>query len=226
MRVHSTLDSMNVVPHVTTKAVSFHCLEGQLLVALVALPGKDSPEWRLPETPVYNLHTSLQSLEQMLRTQCGLTSKNVRYREQLYTFETPAATPAATNTICLTYLYLSPELRWHKGDQHIGLFPVDHLPLLTGSDHDVILYARERLQSKGLYTSLPGFLLPKKFNLGAYQQVFETLTGRATDKRNFRKKLLALDILLPTKNNDEFKRGDSQLYQLRHDSLTILSKPF
>ena len=74
---------MNTGPNVIAKATPFHYIESQLLVALTSSVGVGSPTWSLPETPVYYQHTSLQSLEQMLRTQCGLTPRNVRYREQL-----------------------------------------------------------------------------------------------------------------------------------------------
>ncbi|OYX53500.1 hypothetical protein B7Y92_02750 [Candidatus Saccharibacteria bacterium 32-50-13] len=217
---------MNTGPNVIAKATPFHYIEGQLLVALTSSVGVGSPTWSLPETPVYYQHTSLQSLEQMLRTQCGLTPRNVRYREQLYAFELPAADSSSRSDICLTYLYVSPELLWHKGTKHIGLFPIERLPQLSTSDHQIMTYALERLRSKALYTTLPAFLLPKEFSLSAYQQVFETLTGRTVDKRNFRKKLLALDVLSPVTTGRAIKRGDTQLYQLQHQDLIVLPKPF
>jgi 8-oxo-dGTP diphosphatase len=214
-------------PHVTTKAVPFHYVEGQLLVALLSRPLDQSQIWRLPDADMYNLHTSLQYLEQALRTQCGITSQNVRYREQLYTFETPSASNAPhKNTLCVTYLYLSSELLWHKGTEHIGLFPIDNLPKLSRGDQTSVAYALERLRSKALYTTLPGFLLPKEFSLNAYQQVFETLTGQVVDRRNFRKKLLNLDIFTAAKTQGTGKRGATQMYRLQHENLVVLPKSF
>lgn len=215
---------MTTAPRVTAKAVPFHHVEGQLLIALTASTDEMSPVWQLPETPVYNVHTSLQSLEHMLRTQCGLTSRNVRYREQLYTFEWQDS--PTSNALCLTYVYLSSEVVWHKGDQHIGLFPIDRLPDMTEADRSIITYALERLQSKALYTTLPAFLLPAAFSLAAYQHVFETLTGRAVDKRNFRKKLLSLGIFAPVSPPANTKRGDTRLYRLCHNDLVVLPKQF
>ncbi len=217
---------MNSGPQVVAKAVPFHYIEGQLLVALTSLTDKNPRKWELPGTSVYSSHTSLGALEQMLRTECGLTSQNVRYREQLYTFERPSEDLLQRNTIYVTYLYLSPELLWHKGARHIGLFPVDRLPHISHLDQDSITYALERLKSKALYTTLPAFLLPKIFDLHAYQQIFETLTGMTVDKRNFRKKLQSLAILHPTTKQSSHKRGETMLYQLNDPTISLLSRPF
>lgn len=217
---------MYTPPKVIAKAIPFHYIEGQLLIALTSLPGSNPQIWELPSTYVYYPHTSIQALEQMLRLQCGLTSRDVRHREQLYTFEYPAAVSSEGNSICITYLYLSPELRWHKGARHIGLFPIDRLPDISPADHTITTYALERLKSKALYTTLPGFLLPTEFNLAAYQQVFETLTNGKVDRRNFRKKLQTLNILSPVDNAPTKKHGEATLYRMNDAELSILSRPF
>ena len=218
---------MNQAPAVIAKVVPFHYIEGQLLVALISRPHDTSPTWRLPESAVYNTHTSLQSLEQMLRSRCGLTPRNVRYREQLYMFEESVLSGIFSRTVLYpAYLYLCNELLWHKGSEHIGLFPIENLPPISPLDERMIRYAIERMQAKALYTTLPALLLPSEFTLAAYQQSFETLTGRAVDKRNFRKKLLALNALIPIKTKSEPKRSDAQLYQLRLKDLTVLAKSF
>ena len=207
-------------PRVTAKVASFHYVEGQVLIALIAQPLDSSRSWQLPDAPVYNLHTSLQYLEQALRTQCGMTSRNVRYREQLYTFESPLSEDASENTICISYLYLSSELLWHKGSKHIGLFPINKLPNIPSLDRQIIEYAIERLRSKALYTTLPGFLLPPAFTLDQYQRVFEALSGKKVDRRNFRKKLRTLNILTAATNKS------TSHYSLTENRLSILSKPF
>ena len=216
---------MNQIPRITVKAVPFHYVEGQLLVALVSRLHEKSQSWRLPETDVYNVHTSLQYLEQMLRTKCGLTPRNVRYREQLYTFEEPSSDMHPKNTLCLTYLYLSDELVWHKGSDHIGLFPIHALPSLSPLDARIIHYATERLQAKALYTTLPAFLLPTTFTLDRYQQVFETLTGKTVDRRNFRKKLRTLGVITPATSNSSQQNGGTK-YTLVDQQLSILPKSF
>jgi len=66
-------------------------------------------------------------------------------------------------------------------------------------DHDKIAkYAKQRLADKISYTNAVWSLLPTKFTLTDLQKVYEIILGKVIDKRNFRKKILALDIIHPT----------------------------
>ncbi len=66
-------------------------------------------------------------------------------------------------------------------------------------DHDQILsVCRERIASKLNYTSIALLLLPQKFTLTEMQKLYEYCLQRNIDKRNFRKKILSLNIIKPT----------------------------
>lgn len=69
-------------------------------------------------------------------------------------------------------------------------------------DHNTILdFAVNRLK-KELRESPIGFnLLPAKFTLKQLQNLYEVVMGITLDKRNFRRKLLSLDILLDLKES-------------------------
>ena len=75
-------------------------------------------------------------------------------------------------------------------------FAVDDLPSLA-FDHDRILtMAHERLSGKVRYQPIGFELLPNKFALRQLQHLYEVILDRPLDKRNFRKKILAMDILV------------------------------
>ena len=75
-------------------------------------------------------------------------------------------------------------------------FPVDDVPALA-FDHDAILkMALERLKGKVRYQPIGFELLPQKFTLSQLQQMYETILERSLDKRNFRKKVLGMDLLV------------------------------
>lgn len=83
-------------------------------------------------------------------------------------------------------------------------FPFDDLPKLAFDHGEILVQAKDRIRSK-LRTSPIGFeLLPRKFTLTQLQSLYERILGTALDKRNFRKKLLKLDILEET---DELEQG-------------------
>ena len=64
-------------------------------------------------------------------------------------------------------------------------------------DHDKTLRtAYERLRAKVRYAPIGFSLLPSKFTLTELQGVYEAILMRKVDKRNFRKRILAMDILV------------------------------
>jgi 8-oxo-dGTP diphosphatase len=66
-------------------------------------------------------------------------------------------------------------------------------------DHaHIIAYAHQRLQWKIEYTNVAKEILPKKFKMSELQKIYETITGKVIDKRNFQKKIFSLDILRET----------------------------
>jgi len=83
-------------------------------------------------------------------------------------------------------------------------------------DHKKILdYALKRLRWKFEYTTVAFSLLEKKFTLSELQAIYETVFNKKFDKRNFRKKILSLNIL----NEEEIKKNVSnrppQLFSLK-----------
>jgi 8-oxo-dGTP diphosphatase len=102
-------------------------------------------------------------------------------------------------------------------------FAVDQVPKLA-FDHDHILQvALARLKGKVRYQPIGFELLPEKFTLGQLQKMYELILGRELDKRNFRKKILGMDLLLPL---SEQQRGVShraaKLYQFDRDKYRAL----
>ncbi len=64
-------------------------------------------------------------------------------------------------------------------------------------DHDRILQvALERLKGKVRYQPIGFELLPPKFTLTQLQRLYEKILERELDKRNFRKKILSMGLLV------------------------------
>ena len=72
-------------------------------------------------------------------------------------------------------------------------------PPALAFDHDRVLQAaRERLRGKLRYQPVGFELLPAKFTLSQLQRLYETVLERPLDKRNFRKKILGMELLIET----------------------------
>jgi 8-oxo-dGTP diphosphatase len=77
-------------------------------------------------------------------------------------------------------------------------FSVAELPSLAFDHQRIVDTALERLKGKVRYQPIGFELLPTKFTLSQLQRLYEVVLERELDKRNFRKKVLGMDILVET----------------------------
>lgn len=93
-------------------------------------------------------------------------------------------------------------------------YDANKLPSLAYDHKDVVAYARKRLEEVVEHTTIGRHFLPSKFTLTDLQQIHEIVLGHTIDKRNFRKKILSLNILKAT---GEMRRSGrsrpAELYQ-------------
>lgn len=121
------------------------------------------------------------------------------YLEQLYTFDAPPGPSRARATV--TYFALVDEGRVQleaRPSWQPAWFPVHDLPELAFDNGTVIVYALRRLQAKLGYSNVVYSLLPERFTLTQLQRVYEAILRESLDKRNFRKRILSLDVVEPT----------------------------
>ena len=132
--------------------------------------------------------------------------KNI-FLEQLYTFSAPDRDPRDRVVSAAYYALvrlLDHRLQAATDAKDARWFDVRKLPTLAFDHAKILEMAKERLQGKVRYQPIGFELLPKKFTLRQLQQLYEIVLERALDKRNFRKKILSMEIL---KELDEFETG-------------------
>lgn len=94
-----------------------------------------------------------------------------------------------------------------------------------GSDHfEIIQYAKQRLEWKLEYTNVAKEILPEKFKMSQLQAVYEMITEKIYDKRNFQKKIFSLQILLETGEFDSSTNRPAKLYTFKDKDLKIIEK--
>jgi 8-oxo-dGTP diphosphatase len=77
-------------------------------------------------------------------------------------------------------------------------------------DHDeMVSMALSRLRSRAKSQPIGFELLPRNFTIPQLQMLYEAIYQKGLDNRNFRKKLLAMDVLekLDTKDKSSSKKG-------------------
>jgi 8-oxo-dGTP diphosphatase len=140
------------------------------------------------------------------------------YLEQLYSFGDPGRDPRG-RIITVAYYALVPA---DKSPLLAGTdaaaarwFPVAELPPLAFDHAGIVNYAVNRLRNKLEYSTVGFELLPAKFTLTRLQSLHEAILGKPLDKRNFRRRVLALGLLKPTKEMQATGRKPAQLYSFR-----------
>jgi 8-oxo-dGTP diphosphatase len=145
-------------------------------------------------------------------------TKNV-YLEQLYTFGDPGRDPRG-RVVTVAYYALVPTdkspLLAGTDAATAGWYPVSALPQLAFDHGKIVEYAVDRLRNKLEYTNVGFQLLPAKFTLSALQALHEAILGKPLDKRNFRRKVLGLGLVKPSKEMQATGRKPAQLFSFRH----------
>lgn len=116
------------------------------------------------------------------------------YLEQLYTVDGPARDPRG-HVVSVAYLGVVPEADLRPD---AAWTPAREPPRLAFGHRAILQIAVERLRTKTEYSTVPLRFLPETFTLTEVQAVYEVLLERELDKRNFRRKMLALEAIEET----------------------------
>src|SRR5512139_1178039 len=183
----------------TVDCVVFGFDEGDLKVLLIQRglePFKG--RWALPGGFVRVDETLDAAARRELQEEAGLTHV---FLEQLYTFGAVDRDPRE-RVVSVAY-YALVNLRDHHvhaatDARDAAWFGVNDVPRLAFDHADVLQTALARLRGKLRYQPIGFELLPKKFTLSQLQHLYELVLERELDKRNFRKRVLAMDVLVET----------------------------
>lgn len=217
-----------VPPTLTVDAVIFRPNGKQLEVLLTKRANEPfKGDWALPGGYCAEGQTTLEALSSVTKRKVGVDiDSDLQYIEQLYTFDTVARDPRG-HAVSVTYMGCGNNFDLAAAEQEVKWHAVDYLPALAYDHESIIAYARERLSAKLVYTNVAMGLLPRKFTLSQLQNIYEIVLGRSLDKRNFRKKFLALDLIHETP--DLWREGahrPAKLYAFNSESLEVLARSF
>lgn len=134
-----------------------------------------------------------------LREETGVTSV---FLEQLYSFGDVGRDPRGRVVTVAYYALVKLSdhrvLRATADARDAAWYPVAKTPRLAFDHARILATALERLKGKVRYQPLGFELLPPRFTLSQLQRLYETVLEKPLDKRNFRKKILSMDLLEET----------------------------
>ena len=195
---------------VTTDVVIFTIKDGKLKVLLVKRAHEPfKGKWAIPGGFIRISETIDAAALRILKEKTNV--QNI-YLEQLYTFGDPLRHPTARVITCAYFALIRSddivlsfednseitEVEWH---------PVYELPPLAFDHKEIIEYSLKRVRERLEFCPIAFQLLPEKLTLTELQKSYELILDKKLDKRNFRKKFLALSIL---KELDECTKSGSK----------------
>jgi 8-oxo-dGTP diphosphatase len=192
-------------PALAVDCVVFGLDEDELRLLLVERDLEPFRErWALPGGFVRLEETLEVAARRELEEETGITRL---YLEQLYTFSAIHRDPRE-RVVTVAY-YALVKLSDHQVQaatdaRHAAWFSVSDLPALAFDHAEIVQTALSRLKGKVRYEPIGFELLPRKFTLSQLQRLYEVILERELDKRNFRKKILGMDLLIEL---DEVQSG-------------------
>ena len=213
-------------PALTVDCVVFGLADTELKVLLIerSLPPFQGC-WALPGGFV-ELEESLEaSALRELQEETGI--KQV-FLEQLYTFGAVDRDPRE-RVVSVAY-YALVNLSEHpvqaaSDARRAEWFAVATIPALAFDHDQVLAQALARLKGKVRYEPIGFELLPKKFTLTQLQNLYEMILGLALDKRNFRKRILSMDLLIALEEmQKDVSHRAARLYQFDEPKYQLLKQ--
>ncbi len=181
-------------PYVTVDIVVFTLQDYTLRILLVKR--KNDPfrgQWALPGGFVDTNEALSDAARRELQEETGVV---LPYMAQLHAFGQPGRDPRG-HTISIGYIGLLPTSdasRAVAGDDatSISWWEAAHPPVLAFDHDEIIRCARSMITIQvSHHPQLALYLLDDPFTLSEAQNTYEALLGRNTDRRNFRRRLLA-----------------------------------
>jgi len=197
--------------HVAVDSIIFGYDEGGRELKLLLLKRNFQPargEWSLMGGFVENNESIDDAAKRILNQLTGLS--NV-YMEQLYTFGEIERDPGA-RIISIAYFALikinASDLELVKNHGATWV-PISSMPSLIFDHEAMVERALKKLQIRARTQPIGFELLPDKFTIPQLQGLYEAIYNKALDKRNFRRKLLTMDLLekLEEKEKESSRKG-------------------
>ncbi|NML20256.1 NUDIX hydrolase [Pseudoflavitalea sp. G-6-1-2] len=183
--------------------------------------------WAIPGGFLLPEETLEDAVRRELREETGI---EVNYLEQLYTFGAPDRDPRQ-RIISIAYFALVKssqfqQLKASTDAENAQWFNFRELPALAFDHKEILHTAIERIRAKIRYQPIGFELLDRKFPFADLEKLYIDLLGRDIDRRNFSRKMLALDILEDTNEyaRPEGKGRPSKMFQFNKKRYQQLMK--
>lgn len=189
------------------------------LEVVLARPRAREPyrgEWALPGRRVRHEEDLRTAAQRVLEEFAGIAAP--RHLEQVATFGDPGRDPRG-RVVSVSYLALLPSPQALPAGA--TWWPVGAVPALAFDHEEILRSALARLRAKLTYSTVAYGLLPEHFTLSELQETYECVLGRPLDKRNFRRKVLALGMVEGAAGERRGPHRPARLYRFAGSGLVL-----
>ena len=174
--------------------------------------------WMIPNTPLYKDMTIEENLLSYVNEELGLCNISL---DQNKIFSDELVNDIRKISISYNGLIDSKTIELKKSEinnKELHWFLINEIPKMAYDHERIINCSIKTLKKKIKNTEMLKLLFPSDFTLPELQKIFELILGQELDRRNFRKKLISLDLIEDT---NEFNIGcngrPAKLYRFKDD---------
>lgn len=123
------------------------------------------------------------------------------YLKQVQTFGATNRVPYARVLTIVYYALINPanhDLKLSPIARAVKWFDIDNLPEVIFDVKEIIHKSLKKLREEVQYQPIGFHMLPEKFTLTQLQTLYELILGKTLDTRNFRKKIINMELLIDT----------------------------
>jgi 8-oxo-dGTP diphosphatase len=216
----------DIIPSISTDSIIFGLDQGKLKVLLIKRAIEPSVGlWALPGGFVLEQEDLDQSARRTLE---GMTGMSKVFMEQVYTFGQVNRFPRRRVVTVAYYAlinYTLDNLKAGPDASEIYWFEIGEIPELIFDHRYILDKALAFLRAKVRNEPIGFELLPRKFTLTQLQGLYEAVLGTTFDTRNFRKKLLKMNLLLPLEETQTgVAHRAARLYSFNRDTYAKLKE--
>ena len=188
-----------------------------LLVKRRNEPFKDY--WALVGGALYNNESIEDGIKREIFEKSGL--EDVKLHE-VGVFDELGRTPTINmRMIAVTYLGLVDSskvqiIKENVNTKDVAWFNIKSVPNLAFGHNEILNKALEKLKDLIVLSDILKALLPNEFTMPELQKIYEGILDKTFDRRNFRKKILSLNIVDDTNNEVSINgKKPSKLYKFK-----------
>ncbi len=174
-------------------------------------------DWVLTGGALYNNEDLIDGALRELKEKTGITGVEIKQFKAFGKVDrSPVMRMVAVGFIGIIDSKRVNVLRETKNTSNADWFPIDKIPPL-GFDHEEILHeALLELRKQIIKSNILKSLFPDGVTMPELQKTYEAILNKKFDRRNFRKKMLSLDLIEDTNTSDKFEGNKpAKVYQFK-----------